>query len=1806
MAAYNVFSNFMVLLLFLLSYVKCVAKIEPISNKRLCADKECNVIISKGKALASHLHNHPSLLQFRKDDIIEIKSKSAGDNPRLWGGVCNGQHGYFDRNFVRELQVFVHNPQFLVNTEVKQFGERRQPPPPSEKANRRDHFVKDEKILNVKEESKISDELEPATDSQDDPAEEQKDPKDSETNTEINQEENLEKKEEENQSDDEPWDTLDNDYFEVDRDRFDTSGFVTRIIDSLRALNQFVKQKLSVESEKAPEGNKDDADAAFLPSPADAVEDTASKKTQVDPDVKVEQANEQPLGVATNEQPTIESTPEKPSVELPNKDVSIEPTNEINNPSNASESAIKEPAMDLSKEKTVERSSDNPSVDLPDKSVDLPDNSYSSETKTSLKEESDKSSTAPLDKGSVTLPKASSVLVDGDSISDLPPNVNEVNTDEHVGSNAQTQTNEDQEEYEVEEISTQDVDVDLFMERNEHGSKVGESGKATSTDEKGKLVDRSNDNIFPIDEEEEDGDIGTDIPVYSASSVSKDAGQKEQKTTQNEPQTVEVPTAEYTDQDEDSEDKDADAQLDQQVKEEEDPTAVEEEEDPTTVEEEDPTTVEEEEDPATESEDKNIIAGEVERLTPTIAAEDVSKNHSDDEDITADAKQVLGSNADLEAEEKQASDKSDKISTNENLAMPKVETEFKNNLSSSENILGTTSNEIESETSSEVRPDSPSGVTPEQGQVDDPLSTNVSKESNHGTLEPTALKENDKKETDETDQKLNPVDLELFQRDEANVLPGGFEGFLQPSISETHSLDEPSSTPGLDSVVVESLTTPPVEEIKSTKTLEDKLETAQEIKPDVPAANIFETIIEAGSTLILDADGNMVTAILPADTVSSVVEVSSSVNKPAVTPTAVVETTESSSMSDAKTEAETRDDVLLHSSVYTEVNSTVVVKTDHHLLDTDTSHIYRSSDFSSRKVLSVNHQPPQHYTEHPHEHKDHDHTDHDHGPHDHSHHNHEHHDHGHHDHDHDIHDHSHHDHPLKQDAAETSPVVEPTLAPELTKTQIANAESSAVKEEPLKEDAASGTESQNLVSSKEINVDERLQNKVESSTQPSQEYEIPQPPTSDSGEDSMPQDFDSGSTYHSRKMSIDELPEEEPKPQPSEGFLKTMFLFLELPAKFVIERLPPSVQSLLEQEPLGLSPTLTVMVALFSISVLLTACLSSLCSSGGKKSNIRATLDVINELEAKLQLAIKEKENIEDSIKDFKTENIKLKEEMTKQKRDSGKNQTEIHTVQLHNETLKKQVHALEAEMEELRQTASTKQGEVKQTNKKTKEMEKQIKKLEERERNLDQEKQKLMTELRHKEDETASLQSKVSSLTDQIGHLQTSKDQLLSEAEDWKEKVTDLKERLEQREEEFKQMQENIMFKDNELEVLKDCFLQLKSFEEGEIDSEDGDVSSERVQEKLSAMMDVSKVNASLRAIDEERNMLANRLQIESEARKELEEQLENSRRSVESSMADKMKAERQCQEAQTKLNVLSSYFKEKEMQLQRELGEHEALKKQNLNKLVSADETTRSMQQEVEILRTQVESLKRELASSERDFRSQIAANEKKAHENWLAARAAERELKESRHEAGVMRQKLTDLERRQVMGPGGLIRPLPTRGLPPPGMLNGPPPPPGMDRSPSRSSLPPLPPHLRDEEFLRRGPPPGIRPPHPEARSPPLPPFKDARSPPPRMPPPGMLDGRSPPPYDRRPPPPHMLDRRSPPFRMPPPDMLPHPMRGGPLPPPHFPHGGSPSSGADSPHLDRADGRYPPPYARNPPFPPDRPSPRGPAPRQQQSQV
>lgn len=62
----------------------------------------------------------------------------------------------------------------------------------------------------------------------------------------------------------------------------------------------------------------------------------------------------------------------------------------------------------------------------------------------------------------------------------------------------------------------------------------------------------------------------------------------------------------------------------------------------------------------------------------------------------------------------------------------------------------------------------------------------------------------------------------------------------------------------------------------------------------------------------------------------------------------------------------------------------------------------------------------------------------------------------------------------------------------------------------------------------------------------------------------------------------------------------------------------------------------------------------------------------------------------------------------------------------------------------------------------------------------------------------------------------------------------------------------------------------------------------------------------------------------------------------------------------------------------------------------------------------RSQYESLKQEVVSQEVDLKSQISVLEKKAHENWVAARQAERKLEEAKQEAAQLRNRLTLRER------------------------------------------------------------------------------------------------------------------------------------------------------------------------------------------------
>lgn len=61
-----------------------------------------------------------------------------------------------------------------------------------------------------------------------------------------------------------------------------------------------------------------------------------------------------------------------------------------------------------------------------------------------------------------------------------------------------------------------------------------------------------------------------------------------------------------------------------------------------------------------------------------------------------------------------------------------------------------------------------------------------------------------------------------------------------------------------------------------------------------------------------------------------------------------------------------------------------------------------------------------------------------------------------------------------------------------------------------------------------------------------------------------------------------------------------------------------------------------------------------------------------------------------------------------------------------------------------------------------------------------------------------------------------------------------------------------------------------------------------------------------------------------------------------------------------------------------------------------------------------TQVETLTKEIEEQERSYKSRLATQEKRAHENWVAARQLERRLEESKQEAAQLRHRLTQVEK------------------------------------------------------------------------------------------------------------------------------------------------------------------------------------------------
>ncbi|XP_074944901.1 transport and Golgi organization protein 1 homolog isoform X2 [Phalacrocorax aristotelis] len=312
-------------------------------------------------------------------------------------------------------------------------------------------------------------------------------------------------------------------------------------------------------------------------------------------------------------------------------------------------------------------------------------------------------------------------------------------------------------------------------------------------------------------------------------------------------------------------------------------------------------------------------------------------------------------------------------------------------------------------------------------------------------------------------------------------------------------------------------------------------------------------------------------------------------------------------------------------------------------------------------------------------------------------------------------------------------------------------------------------------------------------------------------------------------------------------------------------------------------------------------------------------------------------------------------------------------------------------------------------------------------------------------------VKSELHHLQEENARLKKSKEQLLKEAEGWSERHTELSEQIKLYQKSQKDIEEALAYKENEIEVLTNCIMQLKQLDmdsaseakkDGEgrewstgddlANGELPDNESEKMKTQIKQMMDVSRVKTMLAIVEEDRNHLQSKLTDEVTARHELEEQIKKLEHDSCSLQSAKARLENECKTLQQKVEILGELYQQKEMALQKKLTQEEYERQEKEQKLSAADEKAVLAVEEVKVYKQRIQDMEEELQKTERSYKNQIAAHEKKAHDNWLIARSAERALAEEKREAANLRQKLIEVNQKIVM----LQRPLivkPTPGRP-----------------------------------------------------------------------------------------------------------------------------------------------------------------------------
>ncbi|XP_008197649.1 transport and Golgi organization protein 1 isoform X2 [Tribolium castaneum] len=213
-------------------------------------------------------------------------------------------------------------------------------------------------------------------------------------------------------------------------------------------------------------------------------------------------------------------------------------------------------------------------------------------------------------------------------------------------------------------------------------------------------------------------------------------------------------------------------------------------------------------------------------------------------------------------------------------------------------------------------------------------------------------------------------------------------------------------------------------------------------------------------------------------------------------------------------------------------------------------------------------------------------------------------------------------------------------------------------------------------------------------------------------------------------------------------------------------------------------------------------------------------------------------------------------------------------------------------------------------------------------------------------------------------------------------------------------QTERKLELKTKEYDQLKDTLKQVKSLKNNE--------------STLRDLLEVTDIKAELEVLKSENERFSQKLRQEQDLKSTFEKKAQSAEDELRVLREKYDETDKLRVESQTKLEVLSNYFKDREAQWQKEISKHEALWAEKEGEASSTSERIKFMQEQLQNYKAQTESLKQEIMSQEIELKSQISVLEKKAHENWVSARQAERKLEEAKQEAAQLRHRLTLQER------------------------------------------------------------------------------------------------------------------------------------------------------------------------------------------------